>query len=148
MNTERPLGVMLIALGGAGIAVASQISVRTFNADPGPKLFPIFACTILVICGLGLILSRPEAVRHPRDPDALWRGLTMAGLLGGYALALWLVGFHLASFLGVLAMYWVIAGPERRVWWQGAIYAAAVTLGVHLLFATLLNAFLPRGILF
>lgn len=148
MKTERPLGVGLLVLGVAGIAVASQISVRTFNADPGPKLFPIFACSILVLCGLGLILQRPAAPDPRMDRAALFRGLTMAGLLGYYALALWLVGFHIASFTAVLAMYAVIAGPARRVWWQGAIYAGAVTGGVHLLFATMLNAFLPRGILF
>ena len=148
MNTERPLGVALVALGVTGIAVASQISVRTFNADPGPKLFPIFACAILVFCGLGMILSRPAEPGPRLDRAGLLRGVLMAGLLGYYALALWLVGFHIASFTAVLAMWAVIAGPARRIWWQGLVYATAVTGGVHLLFATTLNAFLPRGILF
>ena len=148
MNTERPLGAALLALGAGGIALASQLSVRTFNNDPGPKLFPIFACAILVICGLGLILKRPEGDARPMDREAFWRGVTMAALLGFFALALWLVGFHAASLVAVFALYWVIAGPDRRVWWRGVAYSVAVTLGVHLLFATALGAFLPRGILF
>ncbi|WP_323021529.1 tripartite tricarboxylate transporter TctB family protein [Pararhodobacter sp.] len=148
MNTDRPLGAGLLALGVAGIAVASQITVRTFNDDPGPKLFPIFACAILVICGLGLILTKPADEGRKMDPEAMIRGLTMAGLLLFYALALWLVGFYLASLSAVFGLYWIIAGPQRRVWWRGLIYAAAVTGSVHLLFHTALNAFLPRGILF
>ncbi len=148
MNTERPLGAVLTLLGAGGIAVASQISVRTFNNDPGPKLFPIFACAILVICGLGLLLSKPEGDSRRIDRDSLLRGLTMAGLLVSYAAGLWLIGYHLASLIAVFALYWVIAGPERRIWWRGAVYAAAVTGIVHLLFAVALNAYLPRGILF
>ena len=147
MNTERPLGAALLALGAGGIAVASQISVRTFNSDPGPKLFPIFACAILVICGIGLLLSKPEGDQRKLDTTALLRGLTMAALLVGYALGLWLVGFDIATPVAVFALYWVIAGAERRVWWRGLIYAVAVTGAVHLLFAVALNAFLPHGIL-
>lgn len=148
MNTDRPLGAALLVIGASGIAVASQITVRTFNSDPGPKLFPIFACTILVICGLGLVVSRPGGSAPRMDRAAMLRGLSMAGLLVFYALALWLVGFYAASLLAVFGLYWIIAGPERRVWWRGAIYALAVTGGVHLLFHTALNAFLPHGILF
>ncbi|MCW1934914.1 tripartite tricarboxylate transporter TctB family protein [Pararhodobacter zhoushanensis] len=147
MNTERPLGAALLALGAGGIAVASQISVRTFNSDPGPKLFPIFACAILVICGIGLLLSKPEGEERKLDMAALLRGLNMAGLMVGYALGLWLVGFHIATLVAVFALYWVIAGAERRGWWRGLIYAVAVTGAVHLLFAVALNAFLPHGIL-
>ncbi|MCB1387969.1 MAG: tripartite tricarboxylate transporter TctB family protein [Rhodobacteraceae bacterium] len=148
MNTDRPLGAVLLALGAGGIAIASQISVRTFNSDPGPKLFPIFACVILLICGLGLILTKPAGETRRMDREALMRGGAMSGLLVFFALALWLVGFYAASLLSVFGIYWIIAGPERRSWWRGAIYAAAVTLGVHLLFRTALNAFLPHGILF
>ena len=148
MNTDRPLGAALLALGAGGIALASQLSVRTFNNDPGPKLFPIFACTILVICGLGLILKRAEGDTRAMDRETMLRGGAMAAILGFFALALWLIGFHAASLLAVFALYWVIAGPERRIWWRGAVYAVLVTLGVHLLFATALGAFLPRGILF
>lgn len=148
MNTDRPLGAALLALGAGGIALASTLSVRTFNNDPGPKLFPIFACVILVICGLGLILQRPADDQRPMDRDALLRGASMAAMLGIFALALWLVGFHAASLVAVFGLYWIIAGPERRVWWRGIVYAVATTVGVHLLFATALGAFLPRGILF
>ncbi|PWE27581.1 tripartite tricarboxylate transporter TctB family protein [Pararhodobacter marinus] len=148
MNTERPLGAALLALGAGGIALASQLSVRTFNNDPGPKLFPIFACVILVICGLGLILQRPAGDDRPLEREAVIRGASMAGALVFFAVALWLVGFYVASIVSVFALYWIIAGRERRVWWRGLVYAGMVTLGVHLLFSTALGAFLPHGLLF
>ncbi len=148
MNTDKPLGAALVAIGGAGILIAMQISVRTFNNDPGPKLFPIMACTILVICGLGLLFKRSHEPA-PRISGAEWRrGLAMAGLLVGYAAGLWLVGFYPATLIGTFAIYYVIAGPERRSILRGAIYAALVTGVVHLVFRVALGAFLPHGILF
>lgn len=149
LNTDRLLGAVLLALGTGGIGIAMQISVRTFNDDPGPKLFPILACGILVICGLGLLPSRTTDENRLHIPrDVLARGTAMAALMAGYAVALWLVGFHLATVVTTYAFYHVIAGPARRVPWRGAVYALAVTAGVHLMFAVALNAFLPRGILF
>ena len=147
MNSDKPLGAVLLAIGAGGVIAASQFNVRTFNNDPGPKLFPMLACAILVICGLGLLL-RHAAREQPAIPSGEWqRGLVMAGLLVGYALGLWLVGFHIATLAGSFALYWVIAGPERRNALHGAVYAALLTLAVHLIFKTMLGAFLPHGIL-
>lgn len=146
MNIDKPLGAALMALGASGIAIASQISVRTFNNDPGPKLFPIMACAILMICGLGLILQRGAEAAKPIPAEEWRRGGLMAALLVGYALGLWLVGFHVATLIGSFVTYWVIAGPERRRPVHGALYAAGLTLAVHLVFSVALGAFLPRGI--
>jgi hypothetical protein len=149
MNTDKPLGAGLLALGAGGFLIASQISVNTFNDDPGPKLFPMFACSILVLCGIGLLLTKREGEQAVAlTADQWWRGATVAALLAGYAIGLWLVGFHVASFLAVYGLYHVIAGPQRRVAWRGLAWAAAVTAAVHLLFGVALGAFLPTGILF
>ncbi|MBY6048993.1 tripartite tricarboxylate transporter TctB family protein [Vannielia litorea] len=157
MNTEKPLGAGLIAFGAAGIWATLQISVRTFNDDPGPQLFPILGFSLLVLCGLGMLLTRArqskvlteaeaDAVQEARSSTL--RGVVMAGLLVAYSLALWIFGYYIATPLMVYAFYHTIAGPERRVWWRGALYAAAVTLGVHLVFAEMLNTLLPTGLLF
>lgn len=148
MNIHKPLGAGLLALGGAGILSAVQISVRTFNNDPGPKLFPILACSILVICGIGLLFQRNSNQPAEISPAAWRRGALIAALLVGYALGLWLVGFYVATIVGTFAMYFVIAGTEQRSIARGAIYALIVTGSVHLVFQVALGAFLPHGILF
>lgn len=148
MNTDRPLGAALVAIGGAGILIALQISVRTFNNDPGPKLFPVMACTILVICGVGLLFKRSHEPAPPISGAEWRRGIAMAGMLVGYAAGLWLVGFYPATLIGSFAIYYIIAGRDRRSLLRGAIYAALVTGVVHLVFRVALGAFLPHGILF
>lgn len=152
MNSDKPLGTGLIAFGIAGIWATMQITARTFNDDPGPKLFPIIGFAILIICGFGMLLF-PKPASEERGSaqerrDEFRRGSIMAALFVLYSLALWLVGFYLATPLAVYAFYSVIAGPKRRVFWRGAIYAGAVTGSVHLIFAMFLNTFLPAGTLF
>lgn len=148
MNTDKPLGATLVALGVAGIAVTLQIKVRTFTDDPGPQLFPLMACAILLICGVGLLLvPQPAGGGEATSTGRFSRGATMGGLMVFYAFALWLVGFYVATLVSVYAFYHIIAGAKKRRIWVGAVYAACVTGGVHLLFSTFLNAFMPHGIL-
>ena len=149
MNNDKPLGAGLIALGIAGIAVTMQITVRTFNEDPGPKVFPMIGFTILILCGLGMLLVRQPAPSPDTQPDraALSRGALMFALMVVYSIGLWLFGYYLATPAMVYVFFHVIAGAERRVPWRGALYALAVTGAVHLVFSTFLNTLLPIGIL-
>lgn len=150
MTNDKPLGAGLIAFGIAGIVVTAQINVRTFNDDPGPQLFPMIGFAILILCGLGMLLTKARAEAQPSapDPEALGRGVVMAVLMIVYSLGLWLLGYYVTTPVMVYAFYHVIAGPGRRVPWQGALYALAVTGLVHLVFAYFLNTLLPTGILF
>lgn len=152
MNSDKPLGAGLIAFGMAGIWASMQITARTFNDDPGPKLFPMIGFTILILCGLGMMLvskPAPEPETSPEERRAEFlRGSTMAGLFFLYSLGLWLIGFYFATPLAVYAFYHVIAGPNRRIFWRGLIYAGVVTGAVHLIFSMFLNTFLPVGSLF
>jgi energy-converting hydrogenase Eha subunit E len=152
MYTDRALGAGLTVFGIAGILLTMQINVRTFNDDPGPELFPIFGFTILVLCGLGMLIqAKPDpddGVSAEERRQRFQRGAVMAGLFVLYSIGLWLVGFYIATPIMVYAFYHVIAGPGRRVPWQGVLYALAVTAGVHLIFGEFLHTLLPQGILF
>lgn len=151
MNSDKSLGAGLIAFGVAGIWMTMQITARTFNDDPGPKLFPIFGFVILIICGVGmLLLSKPAPTSNytPEEQrNRFLRGTVMSGLFIVYSVGLWLVGFYVATPVAVYAFYHVIAGPQRRLVWRGAIYSIAVTGAVHLVFSMFLNTLLPIGIL-
>ncbi|MBF9036751.1 hypothetical protein HKCCE2091_21160 [Rhodobacterales bacterium HKCCE2091] len=151
MTTDKPLGAGLIAFGIAGIYLTLQISVRTFNDDPGPQLFPILGFSLLILCGLGMLVVRHKPAGGAEDAGAtggFGRGAAMLGLMVLYSVGLWQVGFYIATPVMLYAFYHVIAGPRRRVWWRGATYAAAVTAAVHFVFGTFLNTLLPTGSLF
>lgn len=152
MNTDKPLGLGLIAFAIAGIAVTMQITVRTFNDDPGPQLFPLIGFGLLILCGIGIFFTRSPAQSEADDPaearNRLVRGGQMSGLFIAYSVGLWQLGFHITTPLMVYAFYHVIAGPGRRTPWKGAVYALCVTGATHLVFTNLLNSLLPTGALF
>lgn len=155
MTKDISLGAFLCALGLSGIYLTAQVKSSTFTDDPGPHLFPYFACAILILCGLGMAFSARS--RGPREPDAqdaymtqaeVARGALLIGLFIFYGLALWLVGFHVATPIMTFAFYACIAGRERFSVLRGAIYSAAVYGALYLLFITFLQSYLPEGQVF
>lgn len=151
MNQDKPLGLGLLALGVAGIAHTMTFQVRLFGNDPGPQLFPILGFAMLVFCGVGMLLTakaegRKADLSFLSNPNVI-RGAQMFGLMAAFSVGLWLVGFYIATPIATYAVYHLIAGPERRVFWRGALYAAILTAGVHGVFYGFLNTLLPSGIL-
>ncbi|MFV0244429.1 MAG: tripartite tricarboxylate transporter TctB family protein [Qingshengfaniella sp.] len=160
MTKDRMLGLALIGLGAIGIAGAWRIQAMTFNNDPGPRLFPIFACSILILSGLTMLPGRRRPAAPPQDtaaprtgtgnsPEAqARRGRAISAVLILYGIGLWLLGYTTATLAMVFALYWLIAGPERRQLGVGILFSLIATGAMWVLFAKGLNAFLPRGILF
>jgi len=151
MKDDKVIGAVLLLIGIASIFNALQIHTRLFNSDPGPALFPIFAGTILALCGLGMMVSAfvgaggGTNVRPSRDE---WRrGTVISVLFIAYGVILWLFGFYIATPVMTYVLYHVLAGAQRRRIWIGVVFAAAVTLSVHLVFGAFLNTLLPTGLL-
>ena len=151
MKDDKVIGAVLVVIGLAAIGNSLQIHTRLFNSDPGPALFPIFAGTILALCGVGMLVTSFAGVGDSGDvrpsPDAWRRGGLLSGLLIAYGVALWLFGFYIATPIMTFVLYHVFAGKGRRRIWIGAVFAAAVTISVHLIFGTFLNTLMPTGML-
>jgi putative tricarboxylic transport membrane protein len=141
-------GGLLLLLGLAVFA-----SAWTFPAAPGqsigPGVFPMLIGAGLALGGIWLIraglkqndarwLEWEEGLRRPRQ--AL-NGALVIGALIFYALVVDTVGFFLTAFVFLLALF-LAFGVSRR--WSAPI-AAAVTLGMHFAFYTLLRVPLPWG---
>lgn len=153
MKNDKIVGLIIFVLGLTSLFLTSQIPVKTFTDDPGPRIFPYFGSGILVICGLGILFLQK---RNAEDMDATpfltkdgWKRAGMITLLFiVYGLALKFLGFHIATPIMVYLFYHQIAGPGRRFLFRGIIYSLATYGTVYLVFSKLLNAFLPPGIIF
>ncbi|WP_319412068.1 tripartite tricarboxylate transporter TctB family protein [uncultured Cohaesibacter sp.] len=152
MRQNILLGSMIGALGIVGILLTAQVPSTTFTDDPGPHVFPYFASSILVLCGLGMFFTanknRPDQQEEPfLDRQGWIRVGIMLAVFSLYALALWLVGFHIATPFAGLAFYALIAGKEKRNWLYGIVFALLSYACLYFLFISVLNSFLPEGIL-
>lgn len=114
MRTQRLLGIGLIAFGGLGIWLTLQITYRSFDNDPGPQLFPMIGFAILILSGLGGLMTSTgdEPINDASaTPGTLRRGVTALAMMIAYAIGLWLVGYLIATFLALYGFYHLIAKP-------------------------------------
>jgi putative tricarboxylic transport membrane protein len=149
MTRDRFLGIFLVGLAiGLGL-ITRQIEFSSMTGDPGPKLFPYFACSILLLCGLAMLVQPTKAVELPQFDRRYWaRTAAVFALLIAYAVMLWTIGFHLSTPIMLFAFYWqmTLKGRFSLLW---AIVYSAITYGlIYLFFKGFLGSYLPEGVLF
>jgi hypothetical protein len=151
MKNDKQLGLIILALGIAGILLTIQIPIKTFTDDPGPRVFPYMGSIILVISGLGLFLTRQKSTGDT-EPFLTREGWKRAGIMTSlfiiYSLALKVVGFYIATPIMVFFFYRQIAGPEKTALLRGIIYSLVTFGAVYFVFSKVLNSFLPPGMIF
>jgi len=155
MTRDYTLAAFLIGIGLVAALLTMQVPSSTFTDDPGPHLFPYFACAILILCGVGIaVTARSRAGRD--DPleggfmtrSEVRRSALLMGVFVVYGIALWLVGFHIATLVMTFVFYAAIAGRDRFSLWRGLVFTLAVYGGLYVLFITFLQSYLPEGVLF
>jgi putative tricarboxylic transport membrane protein len=116
---------------------------------PGPGAFPFDAAMLLGILSLFIFLktlrkASTVGISAENTGSFGWRNiaLVLAGLVI-YIFLLNKLGFILCTFLLVYFLLFVIA---RQKWLTSMITSLSITLGSHIIFNTLLNANLPKGI--
>lgn len=140
-------GGLLLLFGGSVVAYA-----WTFPSAPGHSLgsgvFPMLIGGGLALAGALLVRAgwkRHEPARLEwvagRQPRLALNGALVVGSLIFYALVVDTVGFFITAFV-FLAGLFLAFGVSRR--WIAPI-AAAVTIGLHIMFYTLLRVPLPWG---
>ena len=149
MRFNDTLSALLLVVFGLGVAIVAARFPETAGQKIGPGLFP-------AIIGMGMALSGAVlAWSGWRVRDAQWltfeewvtepRMVLNAALVVGalifYALVVETAGFFATAFV-FLAVLFFAFGVNRR--WI-ALLSAAVTLGLHVAFYSLLRVPLPWG---
>ena len=117
------------------------------EGDPGPKVFPIIAGVLLIICGLGLILKK-----HTEEPVFLtteqwFRLLKLAVTFIVYAVALKFIGFVISTPVLLYVTMTLFDGEKQARTLSKVIYCAAVTAILYLLFVVCFKTNIPTGVL-
>ncbi len=130
-----PLGIGLVAG-----AYALQQGVGG-PRDPGAGLWPLLTSVAIVACALALLFSeRTQADYEKYTRGALQNMVGLASLVG-FVLLLPRVGIEIATLL-VTAVWLKYLGGES--WRTTAVMSVAITVGVYVLFISVLGAPIPR----
>lgn len=116
---------------------------------PGPGMFPILLAGLILISALTLALL---TLRMPKEKDTeidlrsknvLNVYITMAGLIV-YVILLPLIGFIVTSSI-MLTLY--IKWFGKRSWWKCILIGVLFSIGIFLLFGSVLNVPMRFGLL-
>ena len=151
MKKNQVLGMVILLVGIVFVVLTTQIPVRSITDDPGPRVFPYFACSILIISGIGIMFGK-KARAGSGEPFLTKDGWKRVGILTGlfvlYAVGLAILGFFIATPIMLYLFYHVVAGPTRRSVLRGLIFSAVSFVAIYLVFARVLHSFLPPGMIF
>lgn len=140
---ERLVNLTWILLGG-GAAVLSWRIGLTGQHGPDSGLFPFVAGLLVCAGGVGLMLTRSNAVTGLEWPDRTgWKRI--GGVLVGLAFMAASIPYLGFAVSGVITMLILLRTVEQSSWGSSillAVVSVAVTLG---LFGYLLDLQLPRG---
>lgn len=116
---------------------------------PGPGMFPIIIACLILLSALILVI---QTLRMPKERDTsidlksknvLNVYITMAGLVV-YVVLLPLVGFIVTTSI-MLLLY--IKWFSKRSWWKCILISVLFTVGIFMLFGSVLNVPMRFGLL-
>jgi hypothetical protein len=112
---------------------------------PGAGFFPLVLGFGLILMGSVVGVGGWTGRKGASESEASFRKpLVVASVMAGYLAVLDFLGFAVATALFLFTLiHWV----ESRNAWQALALAIFITLGLHLVFDTLLKTALPIGIL-
>ncbi len=128
------------------IYALTNIKKSKLDFDPGPKLFPVMAGGLLLVCSLILLFRKHDEV-HVRTltGEQAGRLFRLIGVFSAYIVLLWLIGYTIPTFLLVFVTCTMFSQGKDVSLAIRLVYAAAVTVAVWLLFHYGLKCILPRG---
>ena len=143
-------GAVVAVAGGVLFFAALSFTSPSAQADAvGPRFFPLVASAVLVLGGLGLVVtslrSRDASTRAPDEENVpLGRLVMVFTLFAGFLLIFEPVGFLISTalFMTVMTSY---VRPDR--WKTNGIVGVLTSLVIHFSFTQLLGVDLPVGVL-
>ncbi|TCS63097.1 tripartite tricarboxylate transporter TctB family protein [Varunaivibrio sulfuroxidans] len=156
---DRVLGGVLFAIAVAWTwGVVDTIAPASGPAMSGPRFFPLVLGILLGVLALAVVLSTfsgraaakiPDAADqvfvHEREPLSKEVRIVVSVfvLMVAYTFFMDKVGFLIATPIAVVV---ALNGILRIKSWKASILLAlGMTVGCHLIFDVLMNAYLPRG---
>lgn len=141
MNAERVFAAVLLTAAVFLLYLAWGYTAPIAYDPLGPRPYPVLVLSLMAACCLYLLLFPPK-VPLQAAVFAGWRKTAVCvAMLLAYAVAFEPLGFPLATALAVFALGRLFGGGNRAC----VVAAAALGIGLYVLFDRLLDVSLPLG---
>lgn len=148
MTKDRFTGLISLILGICVAFSAYQLPNSKMPGDIGPKAFPYITAALLIICGIGLLITGNKKSAPVYNKEQTKRLALVIGVILAYIIAMDLIGFLIPTFVTAFLLCTMFAkGKTDVALWKRLLFAALVDGIIYVSFTVLLNMQLPQGIL-
>ncbi len=149
MTKDRSTGLIALVLGIGVAFLTSQFPESTMAGDIGPRVFPYISAGLLIICGLGLLVTGGKKEGKPAyTPKELKRLGIIFGVVLLYCVLMAVIGYMPATIAGAFVLS-VMFGKNKSIpWYRSLIFSVVLTVAVFYIFEKLFVLPLPRGMFF
>ena len=137
INRDRVIGIILLAMAIAFAIGAWNLPDAAGDDGRGAKYYPMGIAAVLAFLSIVLMVANSKAGGVKIKERALKEGFPqIIGICFLYVVLLPWLGFIVCTVGLMLTCFWL---KGERKWWLNLIVAVGLTVGIYLLFATLLN---------
>ena len=150
MKKDRLIGLIALVLGIAALACTMMIQTpvnAASSTEPGPRLFPMIASVLLIVCGLGLIFQKQKDY-EPYLTKEQW--IRLGALLAAFILycaGLHFLGFVAATPIMLFTAMTMFLGGQKLSPVIRVVYSVGVTAVIYVVFVIVLKTNIPLGML-
>ena len=151
MTKNLASGIFVTLLGGAYLIATKMLPEVQAGDAIGPTLFPFIIGTCTLICGVALIIQDFTAKDRPHfsfkfvEDKEVWIKIGVCAALGiAYGEFLEPLGYVIATALFMMGASCLINKGHMK---QNVLISLSFSLITYIVFATLLELSLPRGLL-
>jgi len=152
IGKNRLVALFFIVFGLFVLYQTSQIKniFAVSSKDVGPKLWPFFCATCIILCAVGKFITAKESEHYVAFISKKgWMKVAIAFVIFVlYIIGMEQLGFLLVTPFVLFALVLLIAGEKKINKLVAAVYALIMTGAVYFAFHELMNVMLPAGKLF
>ena len=149
MTKDRSTGLIALILGIGVACLTSQFQESAMAGDIGPKVFPYISAGLLIICGLGLLVTGGKKEEKPAyTSKQLGRLGIISAAVVGYCVLMVFVGYMPSTVIGTFVLSVMFGKSKNIPWYRSLIFSVVLTVAVFYIFEKLFVLPLPRGMFF
>jgi len=137
ISRDRVIGIILLLMAIAFAIGAWRLPEVAGDEGMGAKLYPVGLAAVLAVLSIILMVANAKGGGVKLSEKALAKGFPqIIGICILYVILLPILGFILCTIGMMLTCFWL---KGERKWWLNLVIAVGLTVGIYLLFSTLLN---------